>query len=212
MHRNWRKTGILDKMKEQASRRNLKNLTVGPVLSWNNESIKAHLDAILELDGAEVLFGGAPLKNHSIPECYGAWQPTAVFVPLKHFKTQKKRKLLTTELFGPFQIVTEYTNAQESTVLDILESVPHHLTAAVVSNDALFSDRILGQSVNGTTYQGMRARTTGAPQNHWFGPSGDPRGAGIGTDYAIQLTWSHHREIIQDIGPVASDWTMPEPS
>ena len=31
----------------------------------------------------------------------------------------------------------------------------------------------------------MRARTTGAPQNHWFGPSGDPRAAGIGTPEAI---------------------------
>ena len=31
----------------------------------------------------------------------------------------------------------------------------------------------------------MRARTTGAPQNHWFGPCGDPRGAGIGTAGSI---------------------------
>jgi 1-pyrroline-5-carboxylate dehydrogenase len=133
-------------------------------------------------------------------------------VPLKHFKTAKKRKLLTTELFGPFQIVTEYTNAQIDTVLDICESTPHHLTAAVVSNDPIFTDKILGETVNGTTYQGWRARTTGAPQNHWFGPCGDPRGAGIGTDYAIQLTWSHHREIITDVGPVLDDWTMPDPS
>lgn len=35
--------------------------------------------------------------------------------------------------------------------------------------------------MNGTSYTGIRGRTTGAPQNHWFGPSGDPRGAGIGT-------------------------------
>jgi len=93
--------------------------------------------------------------------------------------------LLTTELFGPFQIVTEWTNSQQDLVLEILESVPHHLTAAVVSNDPIFTDKILGETVNGTTYHGLRARTTGAPQNHWFGPSGDPRGAGIGTDYAI---------------------------
>ena len=82
----------------------------------------------------------------------------------------------------------------------------------MVSNDALSTDRILGKTVNGTTYHGMRARTTGAPQNHWFGPAGDPRGAGIGTDYAIKMTWSHHREIISDIGPVKDDWTMPSPS
>ncbi len=38
--------------------------------------------------------------------------------------------------------------------------------------------QVLANTVNGTTYAGIRARTTGAPQNHWFGPSGDPRGAG----------------------------------
>lgn len=65
-------------------------------------------------------------------------------MPLKHFRSMKKRKLLTTELFGPFQIVTEYGNAQLDQVLDICESCPHHLTAAVVSNDAIFTDKILG--------------------------------------------------------------------
>lgn len=40
---------------------------------------------------------------------------------------------------------------------------------------------MLAHTVNGTTYAGIRGRTTGAPQNHWFGPAGDPRGAGIGT-------------------------------
>lgn len=64
--------------------------------------------------------------------------------------------------------------------------------------------------MNGTTYVGQLARTTGAPQNHWFGPSGDPRGAGIGTREAIQITWSSHREVIRDMGPVARDWTLPK--
>ena len=59
------------------------------------------------------------------------------------------------------------------------------MTAAVVSNDQVFTEKILGSTVNGTTYAGIRARTTGAPQNHWFGPAGDPRGAGIGTAEAI---------------------------
>lgn len=68
MHRNWRKTGLLDKMAEQAGKRSLKDLTVGPVLTWNNEMIKAHLDAILELDGSKILFGGVPLTGHSIPK------------------------------------------------------------------------------------------------------------------------------------------------
>jgi 1-pyrroline-5-carboxylate dehydrogenase len=36
-------------------------------LTWSNEKIKAHLDAVLELEGAKLLFGGNPLKNHTIP-------------------------------------------------------------------------------------------------------------------------------------------------
>jgi 1-pyrroline-5-carboxylate dehydrogenase len=85
----------------------------------------------------------------------------------------------------------------------------HHLTAAVVSNDVEFTTKVLANTVNGTTYAGRRARTTGAPQNHWFGPAGDPRGAGIGTPEAIQLVWSCHREIIQD-NLVPSNWTQPK--
>lgn len=86
-------------------------------------------------------------------------------------------------------------------MLDLLERMSHHLTAAVVSNDTGFLQKVLGHTVNGTTYAGIRARTTGAPQNHWFGPAGDPRGAGIGTPEAIRLVWSCHREIIHDVGP-----------
>jgi 1-pyrroline-5-carboxylate dehydrogenase len=57
----------------------------------------------------------------------------------------------------------------------------NNLTAGIVSNDPIFLDKVLGQTINGVTYCGIRARTTGAPQNHWFGPCGDPRAAGIGT-------------------------------
>lgn len=212
MHKNWKKTNLLDTMKAQAAKRNLKDLTVGPVLSWDNARIAEHIENVLHLDGAKILFGGVPLQGHSIPSKYGSYEPTAIYVPLKHFRSTKKRQLLTTELFGPFQIVTEYGNKDVDFLLDILEQLPHHLTAACVSNDPIFTERILGESVNGTTYHGLKARTTGAPQNHWFGPCGDSRGAGIGTPYAITYTWSHHREIISDIGPVAEDWTIPPPS
>ncbi len=61
----------------------------------------------------------------------------------------------------------------------------HHLTAGIVSNDQQFLDKVVANTVNGVTYAGIRARTTGAPQNHWFGPTGDPRGAGIGSPYVI---------------------------
>lgn len=80
----------------------MSDLTLGPVITWNNEQIKGHIDAVLELDGAELLFGGAPLRNHTIPPVYGAYEPTAIKVPLKHFRALKKRNLITTELFGPF--------------------------------------------------------------------------------------------------------------
>ena len=87
-----------------------------------------------------------------------------------------------------------------------------HLTAAVVSNDVRFCNEVLGATINGTMYSGIRARTTGAPQQHWFGPCGDPRSAGIHTPEAIRLCWSSHREIIHDVGPVDPDWTMPTPT
>ena len=167
---------------------------------------------MLALDGAELLFGGVPLKNHTIPAIYGSYEPTAIKVPLKHFRGKKKRELLTRELFGPFSLVVEYGNNDVDFLLETLEALPHHLTAACVSNDPFFTDKILGSTMNGTTYHGLRARTTGAPQNHWFGPSADPRGAGIGTPYAITYTWSHHREIISDVGPVPEGWTMPPPA
>ena len=142
----------------------MKDLSIGPILSWNNEKIKAHIDAVLELEGSKLLFGGKPLAEaHNIPTIYGSYQPTAIFVPLRHFRSPKKFKLLTTELFGPFQIVTEYKDKEIDTLLNTLEKMSHHLTAAVVSNDPIFTQKILGSTVNGTQYAGIRARTTGAP-------------------------------------------------
>jgi len=39
----------------------------------------------------------------------------------------------------------------------------NHLTAGVVSKDIHFMNEVLGNTVNGVTYAGSRARTTGAP-------------------------------------------------
>mmetsp|Transcript_18644 Transcript_18644/g.48009 ORF Transcript_18644/g.48009 Transcript_18644/m.48009 type:complete len:578 (+) Transcript_18644:140-1873(+) len=129
-----------------------------------------------------------------------------------HVQPGSNFELCTTEIFAPFQVVTEYTDAELGSVLRACEGMTHHLTAAVVSNDATFVQRVLGATVNGTTYAGLRARTTGAPQNHWFGPAGDPRAAGIGTPEAIRLVWSCHREVIHDVGPIDAGWTLPPPS
>lgn len=59
------------------------------------------------------------------------------------------------------QVVTEYDDSQLPLVLEALERMSHHLTAAVVSNDINYVQHVLANSVNGTTYAGIRARTTG---------------------------------------------------
>lgn len=209
VHENWNSTNLVSKLKALAERRKLEDLTVGPVLTVTTKRMLAHVKRLLEIPGAKLLFGGEPLENHSIPEIYGAVKPTAIFVPLDEILKDTNFDVVTTEIFGPFQIITNYRHDQLPMVLDACERMHAHLTAAVVSNDIKFLQDVLGRSVNGTTYAGIRARTTGAPQNHWFGPAGDPRGAGIGTPEAIKLVWSCHREIIYDVGPVPNEWTLP---
>jgi 1-pyrroline-5-carboxylate dehydrogenase len=207
VHENWADE-LLPKLGELAARRSLDDLTVGPVLSWTNEQIRGHIEAVLAVEGTELLFGGRELTGHSIPACFGAYEPTAIKVPLAAMQSGDF-DLLAKELFGPFQVVVTFGDDDLETVLSLCERMQNHLTAAVVSGDILFQNKVLGATVNGTTYCGMRARTTGAPQNHWFGPSGDPRGAGIGTPEAIQVTWSAHREIIADQGPQPEGWSTP---
>lgn len=209
MHENWGKSSLVDKMTELAARRKLDDLTVGPVLTVTTETMLDHAKKLLQIPGSRLLFGGEALQNHSIPTIYGAIKPTAIFVPLEEILQDEHYHLVTKEIFGPFQVVTEYKDNQLPLVLTALEKMHAHLTAAVVSNDILFLQKVIGNSVNGTTYAGLRARTTGAPQNHWFGPAGDPRGAGIGTPEAIKLVWSCHREIIYDVGPMPLGWKVP---
>lgn len=209
-HKKWTtQTHLLQRMQELAERRTMQDQTVGPVLSWTTDAMLEHMDNLLQIDGAKVLWGGKPLKGHSIPPQYGAIEPTAIYVPFSKLKNKKNFELATTEVFAPFQVITDYETRQIPYLLRMLERMSHHLTAAVVSKDERFRNQILGHTVNGTTYSGIRARTTGAPQNHWFGPAGDPRGAGIGTPEAIKLVWSCHREIISDIGPVPSEFQIP---
>ena len=172
------------------------------------EAMREHVDGVLAIPGSALLFGGAPLQGHSIPSCYGAYEPTAVQVPLQALGGEHFERV-TTELFGPFQVIVRYGDGDLSVVLETLERISHHLTAAVVSADPEFQEQVLGATVNGTTYCGLRARTTAAPQNHWFGPCGDPRAAGIGTPEAIIATWSGHREIIMDQGSLEANWVLP---
>jgi 1-pyrroline-5-carboxylate dehydrogenase len=120
------------------------------VLTWNNKSIKAHIDRLLSIPGAKLLFGGKELTNHTIPSIYGSYEPTAIFVPLDQILDAKHFEVATKELFGPFQVVTEYTDVTK--VLDVINSLKHHLTAGVVSNDTNFIRSVTANTVNGVTY------------------------------------------------------------
>ncbi|KAL7464371.1 hypothetical protein ACHAXS_004703 [Conticribra weissflogii] len=208
-HENWEKAGLFEKMKANAATRSLDDLSIAPVLTHTTKSILDHAARLLAIPGAKLLFGGKELENHSIPEVYGAVQPTAVYVPLNELLKPENFDDCTTEIFGPFQVCTTFKDDEICHVIEACERMSHHLTAAVVSNDVDFQHAILANTVNGTTYAGRRARTTGAPQNHWFGPAGDARGAGIGTPEAIKLVWSCHREIIMDT-VVPANWTQPK--
>lgn len=212
IHDNWKKAGLIEAMASNASRRKLEDLSIGPVLSHTTEEMQAHKNRLLEIPGAYLAFGGKELTGHTVPKKYGMMEPTAVFVPIEEALKPEHFGVVMTEIFGPFQVLTGYDDSNLELVLEACERMSHHLTAAVVSNDVRFLTKVLGRTVNGTTYSGIRARTTGAPQNHWFGPAGDPRGAGIGTQYAIQLVWSCHREIIQDHGEIPEGWKQLPPS
>jgi 1-pyrroline-5-carboxylate dehydrogenase len=209
IHENWKGVGLMDKIKALAEKRSVDDLTVGPVLTVTTQQILDHTQELASIPGAHVLWGGKELTGHSIPEIYGAVEPTAVFVTLEEMMKTENFSNCVTEQFAPFQVITYYNDDTLDQVLDALEGMSHHLTAAIVSNDPAFQHKVLANSVNGTSYTGRRARTTGAPQNHWFGPAGDPRGAGIGTPEAIKLVWSCHREIIND-SFVPSDWKQPK--
>jgi len=137
-HSKWVRAGIYDSLRELAARRKLSDLTVGPVLTWTTAAMLEHVAKLTKIPGAKVLFGGRELTNHTIPAQYGAIEPTAVFVPLSELIKEEHYGLCTTEVFGPFQVVTEWADEELPMVLNALERMSHHLTAAVVSNDPLF--------------------------------------------------------------------------
>ena len=74
------------------------------------------------------------------------------FQKAEHFKT------CTREIFGPFQVIVEYQDQDLNVILDCLERMSAHLTAAVVSKDVLFQQKVLAHTVNGTTYCGIRGK------------------------------------------------------
>lgn len=209
VHENWQKVSLMKLLQKLAERRTLDDLTVGPCLTVTTRQFLDHTHSLSSIPGAQILWGGKELTQHKIPDRYGAVEPTAVFVPLAEMMKQEYFDNCVSEIFAPFQVVTYFNDDTLPLVLEALERMSHHLTAAVVSNDPAFQTQVLAHTVNGTTYAGRRARTTGAPQNHHFGPAGDPRGAAIGTPEAIQTVWSCHREIIHDV-LVPASWQQPK--
>lgn len=196
-HNNWVDAGLIKKLKDLAAKRNLADLTIGPVLTWTTEQIQDHVNKLLSIRGAKLICGGKPLTGHNIPARYGAYEPTAIYIPLNEILPNFK--VVTTEVFGPVQVISDWNSANNlRLILEIFEKMENHLTAAVVDNNPEFLNHVLGNTVNGTTYAGIKARTTGAPQNHFFGPCGHPAGAGIGTPEAIINVWSQNRTIILD--------------
>jgi 1-pyrroline-5-carboxylate dehydrogenase len=104
MHAAWAKAGLPAALARYASRRQLSDLSIGPVLSWTTEALLGHTRRLLAIPGARLLFGGKPLAGHTIPACYGAIEPTAVFVPLAAMMADPAAfAAATTEVFGPFQ-------------------------------------------------------------------------------------------------------------
>ena len=108
-------------------------------------------------------------------------------------------------------MITSYKEGELPKVLELVNRVQNHLTAGIVSNDQHFLNEVLGNTINGTIYAGIRARTTGAPQQMWFGPSGDPR-SGVGTHAAAlcstrlqALCATGCGRVLQGCGPFAPE-------
>lgn len=208
IHKNWhwpvQTSPFTQRLKTFAAKRSLENLTNGPLLSHSTQEVLEHIDKLISIGGL-LLWGGKEIKNHSIPDCYGAVEPTAIKISpsniVEHFS------LVTKEIFGPLQIIAIYDEEDIDLVLDIIWHIPHKLTAAIVSNKQNFVNSLLGVSTNGTTYAGYRARTTGAPQWHGFHPAG-ALSANIGTREAMRETWSYDRTIVFDTGPVPRDMKL----
>lgn len=188
---------IINSLNKFADKRNLEDLTNVPLLSINNDTIQKHIDKLKNINGTRILFGGDTIFG-IVHEKYGFIEPTLIYIPLKEIMKKENFDIVTTEIFGPVQIITDYSEIDD--VIDCINRIKHKLTAGIVSDNQRFIDYVTGKTTNGTTYTGMNARTTGAPQNHWFGPGGDPRGGSLGTPEAIRHVWAYHRVVTSDIG------------
>lgn len=186
MHESWRNVNVYH---------GASNIKTYPTLSVSNEQIDKHIDDLLKIGGKD-LFRNQHDKDPLVPEQYGTYKPTLIELPFD--RIADNFDLVTKEIFAPISIITFYSDDDLSEIIKLTDCMEHRLTCAIVSKDLEFINEFMGKTTNGTTYVGKRARTTGAPQNHFFGPSGDPRAAGIGSVESIINTWSCHRTIVRD--------------
>ena len=92
--------------------------------------------------------------------------PQALYIRVKHGADECGTleavfAMLQSQSALPLQVMTEYYDSHVDTLLQITEKMHAHLTAAIVSNDVHFVQKMLPNTVNGTTYAGIRARCTG---------------------------------------------------
>lgn len=203
--------GLLLKVKELAAKRTFANGLIVPLLSVTNEQAEGRVHELLQkVKGSKLLFGGKPVSEvNKVPSKYGLFEPTLIQLPIEALKESKMHELIFEELFGPILITFSYKKSDLETVLDSFDKMRYHLTAGIASSDPAFTAYVLGSTVNGLTIVG-KARTTGAPANHAFGPSNDPLSGSLGTPFAAVATWTCHREIIRDFGaPNESDSPLP---
>ena len=57
VHKNWIEAKFLDKIKSLAEKRSLKDLTISPVMTSSNKRIQEHVENVLKIPGAQLLFG-----------------------------------------------------------------------------------------------------------------------------------------------------------
>lgn len=201
---------FLTQLKKRVELRSFANQNIIPLLSVSNKQMKDKINQILStIPTAVLITGGQSVSEpNSVPSVYGLFQPTVLFVPWQSLKSVEAQHVVFEETFGPLLVCCSYSRDELHDVLKMLDKVEHHLSAGVVSRDPVFVNLILGQSVNGITYVG-KGRTTGAPPNHFFGPSNDPRASGVGTPKCIVDTWTCHREIVIDYGGLSEAPVLP---
>lgn len=67
---------------------------------------------------------------------------------MEQFLQPEYFKICTTEIFGPFQVVVQYSDAQLDRMLDALENTEAYLTAAIVSTDIQFQNKVRSASLS----------------------------------------------------------------